>query len=117
MSILGYDLTAEGRLSNKRLVYKFPTYTVDGIMFDEHGRLWVARWLHGTVDVLDVEEGKLVASYKMGGDRVTNLCFKDTSAYVTVAGRHSIERLDVGVRGATIIPGLAAARSQAQAAS
>lgn len=105
MSILAYDLTPEGRLANKRLVYKFPTYTVDGIMFDEHARLWVARWLHGTLDVLDVEEGKLLASYKMGGDRVTNLCFRDTSVYVTVAGRHSIERLDVGVRGAHIIPG------------
>lgn len=104
MSILGYDLTEEGRLANKRLIYKFPTYTVDGIMFDEHGRLWVARWLHGTIDVLDVDEGKVLASYKMGGDRVTNLCFWGTSAYVTVAGRHSIERLDVGVRGARIVP-------------
>jgi hypothetical protein len=35
---------------------------------------------------------------------VTNLCWWGTSLYVTVAGQHSIHRLDVGVRSADIIP-------------
>lgn len=103
-SIIEYDLGEDGRLSNRRLVHEFPDLTVDGIQFDEYGRLWVARWLHGTVDVLDVESGDILVSYPMGGDGVTNLCWWEKSLYVTVAGRHSIERLDVGVGPAEIVP-------------
>ncbi len=103
-SIAAYDLTPDGSACNRRIIHTFPDATVDGIMFDEFGRLWVARWLHGTVAVLDVDTGKLLADYPMGGDRVTNMCWRDESLYVTVAGRHSIERLDVGCRGANIVP-------------
>ena len=79
-------------------------------MFDEFNRLWVARWLHGTVAVVDVETGEQLADYPMGGDRVTNMCWWGESLYVTVAGRHSIERLDVGCRGAQIVPARKSAR-------
>jgi hypothetical protein len=44
-------------------------------------------------------DGKLVAEIPAGGSKVTNLCFWKQSVYVTVAGNHSIHRLDVGVRG------------------
>lgn len=54
--------------------------------------------------MVDVNEGKLLASYPAGGDRVTNLCWWERSLYATVAGQHSIHRLDVGCRGAKIIP-------------
>ena len=42
-SILAYELSKDGLLSNRRLVHQFPDPTVDGIQFDEHNRLWVAR--------------------------------------------------------------------------
>jgi sugar lactone lactonase YvrE len=103
-SIVSYDLDSDGNASNEQLVYQFPNKMVDGCQFDEHGRLWVARWLNGTIDVLDVEAGELVRSYPMRGDRVTNMCWWEDSVYVTVAGSNSIERLDVGVRGAQITP-------------
>ncbi len=103
-SIVAYDMAPDGSLSGTRVVHAFPDPTVDGMQFDEYGRLWAARWLHGTVDVVDSESGELLASYPMGGDRVTNLCWRGASLYVTVAGRHSIERLDAGVRGADIEP-------------
>lgn len=102
--LLGYDLKPDGTLSNKRVVIEFPTETLDGIMFDEHGRIWIARWTNKTVDVVDVDTGKPLASYPAGGDRVTNLCWWERSLYVTVAGQHSIHRMEVGVRGARIIP-------------
>ena len=54
--------------------------------------------------MLDVDSGDLLASYPMGGDQVTNMCWWGTSLYVTVAGRNSIERLDVGVGPAEIVP-------------
>ena len=69
-------------------------------MFDEYDRLWVARWLNGTVDVITLD-GKLVASIPAGGTKVTNVCFWRKSVYVTVAGSHAIYRLDVGVGGKT----------------
>ncbi len=103
-SVVSYDLGPDGTVSNQTMVHQFDGPTVDGMMFDEFNRLWVARWLHGTVAVVDVETGELLADYPMGGDRVTNMCWWEESLYVTVAGRHSIERLDVGCRGAQIVP-------------
>jgi gluconolactonase len=102
--LIGWDLKPDGTLANKRVVIEFPTSTLDGIMFDEFGRLWIARWTSKTVDVVDVEKGTLLKSYPAGGDEVTNLCWWGTSLYVTVAGQRSIHRMDVGVRGAEIIP-------------
>jgi gluconolactonase len=102
--LLCWDLHPDGTLANKRVIMEFPTPTLDGIMFDEAGRLWIARWTNKTVDVVDVEKGVLLKSYPAGGDQVTNLCWWGTDLYVTVAGQHSIHRLPVGVRAAEIIP-------------
>ena len=104
-AIRAYDFAPDGNLVNERIVRKFPIPTVDGMQFDEHGRLWICRWLHGTVDVVDPESGELLASYPVGGDRVTNLAWWEQSLYVTVADRNCIVRLDVGVGPADIIPG------------
>ncbi len=103
-AILAYDLQ-DGAVSDRRVMFDFDSPTVDGIAFDEHARLWVARFSNGTVDVLDVDRCELLASYAAGGTDVTNLCWWDTSLYVTVRSRHSIERLDLGIKGARIIPG------------
>jgi YD repeat-containing protein len=103
-SIFAYEFGAGGELTNERLVREFPNATVDGMQFDEHGRLWAARWMNGTVDVVDPDSGELLASYAMGGDGVTNMAWWGTSLYVTVSGRNSIERLDVGVGPADIVP-------------
>ncbi len=107
--LLCWDLRTDGTLSDKRVVIEFPNPTLDGIMFDEFGRLWIARWTNKTVDVVDVEparpgKGELLKSYPAGGDEVSNLCWWGTDLYLTVAGQHSIHRLPVGVRGANIIP-------------
>ena len=102
--LLCWDLQPDGTLANQRVIIAFPNDTLDGIMFDEAGRLWIARWTNKTVDVVDVEKGVLLKSYPAGGDEVSNLCWWGTSLYVTVAGQHSIHRLDVGVKGTEIIP-------------
>jgi sugar lactone lactonase YvrE len=97
--LLVYDFTRDGAATNQRVVMEFPTDTLDGMMFDECGRLWIARWTNRTVDVV-TEEGQLLKSYPAGGDQVTNLCWWETDLYVTVAGQHSIHRCAVGCRGA-----------------
>ena len=96
--ILSFDFQTDGSLGPPKTVYQFPSSSVDGVMFDEYDRLWVARWLNATVAVITLD-GKVVAEIPAGGSKVTNLCFWGTSVYVTVAGRHSIHRLDVGVGG------------------
>jgi gluconolactonase len=98
-SIVVFDLDKTGKLMNQQLLHQFKTPTVDGLSVDEAGRIWVARLNNKTVDVLS-PEGKLLASYPAGGDRVTNLAWHGKALYVTVAGQHSIFRLDVGIRGA-----------------
>lgn len=102
--LLCWDLAADGTLTNKRLVMQFPTDTLDGIMFDEYGRLWIARWTNGTVDVVDVDKGELLKSYPADGTQVTNLCWWEDCLYVTVAGQRSIHKMEVGCRGAEIVP-------------
>jgi sugar lactone lactonase YvrE len=96
--ILSFDFQPDGSLGPSRTLYQFPNSSVDGIMFDEYDRLWVARWANATVAVITLD-GKLVAEIPAGGSNVTNLCFWGKSVYVTVAERHSIHRLDVGVAG------------------
>jgi sugar lactone lactonase YvrE len=99
-SVVAFSLARDGALSNLRLVHQFSTPTVDGLAVDEHGRIWVARLDDKSVDVLS-PGGKLLASYPVGDDRVTNLAWHEKSLYVTVAGKAgAIYRLDVNVRGA-----------------
>jgi len=93
------DLLPDGRAEPPQVIYKFPTAGLDGIMFDEYGRLWVTRWANGTVDVI-TQDGQLVRSIPAGGTNVTNICFWEKSVYLTVAGSHSIHRIQVGVGGA-----------------
>ena len=57
--IVGYDLASDGNLSNRHVAVQLPNDTVDGIMFDEYDRLWVARWANGTVDVVNVDKGEV----------------------------------------------------------
>lgn len=102
-SVIAFDLQPDGTGTNRQTIYEFPDETVDGMMFDEYGRLWVARWTHGTVDVIS-QTGEFLGSLDAGGTQVTNLCWWDTQLYVTVAGRHSIHRFDVGCRAAPQIP-------------
>ncbi|HEV3144468.1 MAG TPA: SMP-30/gluconolactonase/LRE family protein [Gemmataceae bacterium] len=98
-NVVAFNLAQDGSLSKQRLLYQFPTPTVDGLAVDEDGRVWVARLDNKSVDVLS-PAGKLLASYPVGGDRVTNLAWHEKSLYVTVAGNvGAIFRLDVNVRG------------------
>ena len=96
--LLCYDIAPGSGLANERTALEFATPSLDGVAFDEHGRLWIARWVNGTVDVVDVDAGRLLASYPVG-DRATNLYWWGESVYVTVAGPGVIVRLDAGVRG------------------
>ena len=97
--LIAGDLLPGGNVGPVAEIYRFPAPGMDGIAFDEFGRLWATRYQHGTVEVLS-QKGELLKSIPAGGTRVTNLVFWNKDVYLTVAGSHSIHRIHVGVEGA-----------------
>jgi gluconolactonase len=108
--MLIYDRDAEGNLSNRRVLVDFTQpsegnvtgdkIVPDGIIFDAQGRLYVATWTGGVINVVDVPSGKLLRQYEAGGDWATNCHFRDGYLYVTVAKKEAVFRLKLGVDGA-----------------
>lgn len=107
--VLLYDLSPDGNVSNQRVLIEFPEkdsadirggqYDPSGMIFDEHGRLYVAMWLGGLVNVVEIPSGKLLRQYDAGGLKVANCHFHEQSLFVTVASHEAVYRLKLGVRG------------------
>lgn len=107
--VLIYDLSEKGELANRRVLIDFPTETrgpiiggatpPDGMIFDAAGRLYVAMYTGGVINVVEVPSGKLIRQYKAGGDQATNCHFHDGYLYVTVAAKEAVFRLKLGVEG------------------
>ena len=103
--VVVYNISPDGKASNRRILYQWESGSLDGIGFDEYSRLWVTRPDAGVVDVV-TESGQLVGSIPSGGHLVTNITWWKNSVYLTVAGPRveslghragTINRLDVGV--------------------
>lgn len=107
--VLLYDLADDGTVANRRVLIEFPRETVgeivggphdpDGMIFDASGRLYVAMWSGGVVNVVEVPSGKLLRQYDAGGSRATNCHFHGGWLYVTVAAKEAVFRLKLGVEG------------------
>ena len=63
-----------GALAAPRRVKKFPDYEIDGIRTDVDGRIYVARILKGTIEVL-TPDGKTEREIVLKGNQPTNLAF------------------------------------------
>jgi gluconolactonase/lactonase len=106
--VLVYPLTDEG-LGPQRVLVDFPLqdegpirggrFSPDGMVFDERGRLYVAMWTGGVINVVDGSSGNIVRQYDAGGNRATNCHFHGTYLYTTVAAKEAVFRLPLGVRG------------------
>ena len=111
--VLIYELSDERRVQHRRVLidfqraarqnYPIGKFMPDGMAFDADGRLYVAMWTNGVVNVIDPAEGnaegKIVRQYDAGGLKTTNCCFFDGKLYTTVASKEAVFRLDLGVRG------------------
>jgi gluconolactonase len=108
--ILVFDLnTKAGTVENQRLLVAFPRETrgsttvgrfvPDGMVFDAAGRLYVAMWLGGVVNVIDISSGKVIRQYDAGGTQATNCHFHGPYLYVTVAAKEAVFRLKLEVPG------------------
>jgi gluconolactonase len=91
--VWAYDLSAEGDISNKRLLIAFEDFGMDGMRCDVKGNLYIAR--HGKGTVVKVSPtGKVLQEITLIGKTPTNLCFggKDgRTIYVTVKDNENIE--------------------------
>ena len=107
--LLIYDLTPDGLAENRRTLIDFPEKTEgkiiggrhepDGMIFDSAGRLYVALWSGGVINVVDVPSGKLLRQYDAGGSRATNCHFHGGWLYTTVAAKEAVFRLKLGIEG------------------
>ncbi|MBC8874294.1 MAG: SMP-30/gluconolactonase/LRE family protein [Planctomycetes bacterium] len=109
-NIWAFDLTAERRLANKRLLRKFEDHGFDGMRCDADGNLYVTRYGKGTVVKLS-PAGKILREIDVLGPNPTNVCFGGAdgcTAYVTEAKKQRIVQFRVDR------PGLAWERWQAK---
>jgi len=108
--LLIFDLDAATSVARgPRVLIDFPQQTQgnilggkfvpDGFVFDDAGRLYVAMWVGGVVNVVDVRSGALLRQYNAGGPQATNCHFQGSYLYTTVAAKEAVFRLKLGVRG------------------
>jgi len=96
-----YDISPEGKPSNKRLFIEFPDFGLDGMRMDVAGNLYVARYGKGAIAKIS-PAGKVLLEVKLHGTKPTNLCFggpDGRTVYVTEVDNGRIERFRVGKPG------------------
>ncbi len=97
-----YDLDKEGNISNKRLLYQFPDFGLDGMRCDVKGNLFVARYDKGVIAIIS-PDGKLLREVEIKGKKTSNVTFggkKNKTVYVTLQDRGCVESFRSKTRGA-----------------
>ncbi len=92
-----YDLSPQGKISNKRLFYEFSDFGMDGMRCDMDGNLYITRHGKGTVVKLS-PSGKLLKEVVLIGKLPSNLAFggKDgRTVYVTLQDNGNLESFRV----------------------
>jgi sugar lactone lactonase YvrE len=96
-NVWAFDLSANGEISNKRLLINFPDFGMDGMRCDIAGNLYITR--HGKGVVAKVSpEGKLIREITLKGKLASNIAFggKDgKTAYITLQDRGNMEQFKV----------------------
>jgi len=80
-----FDIQADGSLTNKKLIRKFPDFGFDGMRCDVDGNLYITRHGKGTVVIL-TPAGKILREIDVLGSKPSNICFGGSdgrTAYVT----------------------------------
>ena len=96
-----YDLSANGEISNKKLLITFDDFGMDGMRCDAEGNLYITRHGKGTVAKVS-PEGKLMREIKLTGSKPSNIAFGGSDgkrAFVTLQDRSNIETFLVEAPG------------------
>ena len=91
-NVWAFTVQKDGKLTNKRLIKKFPDHGFDGMRCDIDGNLYITRHGKGTV-VKMTPKGKILKEIDVLGKSPTNICFggKDgRTAYVTEAQKRRL---------------------------
>lgn len=99
--VWAYDLTADGTISNKRLLVQFPDHGMDGMRCDERGNLFITRHGKGTVAMIS-PEGELLQEITLTGKKPSNITFggpDGKTCYVTLQDRGCLEKFRVEFPG------------------
>lgn len=97
LKVWAYNLSAEGEISNKRLLIEFEDYGMDGMRTDIKGNLYIARYGKGTV-VKVSPEGDILQEISLKGKSPSNVVFggeRGDILYVTLQDNGNIERFRV----------------------
>ena len=97
-----YDLDNEGNISNKRLLFQFPDFGLDGMRCDAKGNLFVTRYEKGVVAIIS-PNGKLLREVEIKGKKTSNVTFggkKNKTVFVTLQDRGCVESFRSKIRGA-----------------
>ncbi len=73
-NVWAFDIDADGSLSGKRLLKKFPDHGFDGMRADVEGNLYITRYGKGTVVKLS-PQGEVLKEIDVLGASPSNLCF------------------------------------------
>ncbi len=111
--ILAFPVIAPGKLGEPRVLVDLPSKgdgqignEPDGIALDAEGNLYVAHYGMKQVQVIS-PEGMVIRRYPGGNLTTSNVCFagpKMDQLYVTGGQPGALFRLDLGVKGLTILP-------------
>lgn len=99
--VWSYDLSADGQISNKRLLIEFPDFGMDGMRCDVKGNLYICRHGKGTIAKVS-PQGKLLTEVTLIGKKPSNIAFggKDgRTAFVTLQDQKNIESFRVDQPG------------------
>ena len=111
--ILAFPVLAPGKLGEPKVLVDLPSKgegqtdnQPDGIALDAEGNLYVAHYGMRQVQVIS-PEGKVIRRYNGGNLTTSNVCFagpKMDQLYMTGGDPGALFRLDLGVKGLTILP-------------
>ena len=99
--VWAYDLSADGAISNKRLLIEFPDFGMDGMRCDAEGNLFITRHGKGTV-VMVSPEGNILQEIELKGKKPSNIAFggpDGRTCYVTLQDRGCLETFRVEFPG------------------
>lgn len=98
--VFSYDLE-NGKLANKKVIYKFKPDTIDGLRTDLAGNIYVARITRGSIDYI-TPRGQLLRSIPTLGKEPTNIAFggpDGKTVYITMRDGGYIESFRVEYPG------------------
>jgi gluconolactonase len=100
-NIWAYDLSPNGKISNKCLLINFHDFGMDGMRCDIEGNLYVTRHGKGTVAKVS-PNGEILLEVELAGKLCTNIAFggpDGRTCYVTIADKGNIELFRANLPG------------------